>query len=71
MPKKRRLTKANAEHLEDVLADGFSSLATVRSILRGYFKRDEKPSETIERLVKHYRAFQDDCRHEFMRRLKE
>ena len=68
MPRKRPVTKYSSKHLKRVLHDGFSSLLTVRSILGGHFKRDERLMRRIERFVEDYGEFQKECESEFSKR---
>lgn len=68
MPKKRPVTKSSSQHLREVVHEGFSSLLTVRSILRGHFKRSDTVIGKIEQFVKDYSDFQAECESEFSKK---
>jgi hypothetical protein len=68
MPRKRPLTKSSATHLKKIIHDGFSGLLTVRSILAGYFRRDEKLMRKMQRIVEDYGEIQKECESEFSKK---
>jgi hypothetical protein len=70
MPKEKPVTQESSTHLLNTVHDGYSSLLIVRSILSGYFNRDEQLIYEIERLVKEYAKFQKQCENEFLKKTK-